>query len=263
LVGQQFIFSGIEYTQEQIAQLSPADLEKYYTSEASAVQIPYLLIGVVVILFIALIWFTKFPTIQEEETTTQKIPLSTLLGIKHFRLAVIAQFFYVGAQVGVWSYLIRYAQNAVTGMPEKEAASYLTYSLVAFMIGRFVGTALLKFVQSHLLMGFYAIACMALVGVAVVSDGHFGIWALVLTSFFMSIMFPTIFSLGLTQLGEGTKLGASLLVMAIIGGAILTALMGLVSDLQGINVAQIVPLICFGVVAFYGFKGSKITGEVL
>ncbi|MES2519343.1 MAG: L-fucose:H+ symporter permease [Bacteroidota bacterium] len=261
LIGQQFIFSGVEYSKEQLAQLSATDLQNYYATEASAVQIPYLIIGIIVISFMVFIWFTQFPKVEEEQESTEKVSLTSLFGIKHFRLAVITQFFYVGAQVGVWSYLIRYSQNAVTGMSEKDAATYLTYSLVLFMIGRFVGTALLKTVQANRLMGFYAIVCMLLVGISIVASQYLGIWALVATSFFMSIMFPTIFTLGLDGLGEGTKLGASLLVMAIIGGAVLTAVMGLVSDLHGIKFAQIVPVICFGVVAFYGFKGSKAVVE--
>jgi MFS transporter, FHS family, L-fucose permease len=238
LIGQRFIFSGVEYSKEQLLNLSPTELQNYYASEASAVQIPYLIIGIIVISFMVFIWFTKFPSVAEEEVSTEKISL---------------------AQVGVWSYLIRYAQNAVTGMPEKDAATYLTYSLITFMIGRFVGTALLKYVQSNLLMGFYALACVVLVSISVVSTQYVGIWALVATSFFMSIMFPTIFTLGLDGLGEGSKLGASLLVMAIIGGAVLTAIMGYVSDLHGIKIAQIVPVICFGVVALYAFRGSKVS----
>ena len=258
LIGQRFIFSGVEYSNEQLSKLSPTELQNYYANEASAVQIPYLIIGIIVILFMIFIWFTKFPSVAEEEVSTEKISLKTLFRIKHFRLAVITQFFYVGAQVGVWSYLIRYAQSAVMGMSEKDAATYLTYSLVIFMIGRFAGTALLKYIQSNRLMGFYALACIVLVSISIVSTQYVGIWALVATSFFMSIMFPTIFTLGLEGLGEGSKLGASLLVMAIIGGAVLTAMMGYVSDLHGIKIAQIVPVICFGVVALYAFRGSKV-----
>jgi len=138
LIGQQFIFSGVEYSKEELAKLSSTELSNYYASEATAVQAPYLLIGIIVVLFVVFIALTKFPAIEaEEEEVTEHVSILSLLGIKHFRLAVITQFFYVGAQVGIWSYLIRYAQNAVPNMSEKEAASYLTYSLVVFMCGRF------------------------------------------------------------------------------------------------------------------------------
>jgi MFS transporter, FHS family, L-fucose permease len=259
LIGQKFIFSGVEYSQEELAKLSVTDLESYHYAEATAVQTPYLIIGLVVCLFIVFIWLTKFPVIKEEESTNvEKRSLKKLFGIRHYRWAVIAQFFYVGAQVGVWSFLIRYAQSAVTDLPEKDAATYLTYSLIIFMVGRFVGTALLNSIDSGKLLGIFALFSLFLVGVAIVSGGgYLGIWALVLTSFFMSIMFPTIFTLGLSGLGEGAKLGASLIVMAIIGGAVLTAIMGLLSDFHGIMAAHVVPLICFGFVAFYGFVTSK------
>ena len=258
LIGQQFIFSGVEYTKEELAKLSSEELTKYYASEATAVQTPYLLIGIVVILFVVLISLTQFPKVEaEEDAVSEPVSILSLLRIKHFRLAVITQFFYVGAQVGIWSYLIRYAQNAVPNMSEKEAASYLTYSLVVFMGGRFGGTALLKYVKANVLMGIYALICVVLVSLSMLFPSMFGIWTLVVTSFFMSIMFPTVFSLGLDGLGEGTKIGASLLVMAIIGGAVLTALMGLVSDKMGIAIAEIVPLLCFVSVAYYAFVGYK------
>ena len=258
LIGQKFIFSGVEYTKEELAKLSSTELSNYYASEATAVQTPYLLIGIIVVLFVVFIAMTKFPAIEaEEEEVTEPVSILSLWGIKHFRLAVITQFFYVGAQVGIWSYLIRYAQNAVPNMSEKDAASYLTYSLVVFMCGRFGGTALLKYVKANTLMGVYALVCIALVLVAILAPSMVGIWALVITSFFMSIMFPTIFSLGLDGLGSGIKLGSSLLIMAIIGGAVLTAVMGLVSDAMGIATSEIVPLFCFVAVAFYAFVGYK------
>ena len=125
------------------------------------------------------------------------------------------------------------------------------------MIGRFIGTALLKYVAANRLMAYYGLINVFLLGISVVVGGYAGIWALVASSFFMSIMFPTIFTLGLEGLGGGTKLGASLIVMAIIGGAVLTALMGWISDKSGINMAEIVPALCFLVVAYYGFVGYK------
>jgi FHS family L-fucose permease-like MFS transporter len=262
VIGQQFIFSGVEYSTEELAKLSPEALAEYYTSEATAVQMPYLIIGGIVVLFVLFIALTKFPTIIEEDDddeTTESISILDLFKIKHFKLAVLTQFFYVGAQVGIWSYLIRYAQNAVPNMPEKEAASYLTYSLVAFMCGRFGGTALLKYFSANKVMSVYASICTILVAIAIMFPSQLGIWALVASSFFMSIMFPTIFSLGLDGLGKSTKLGASLLVMAIIGGAVLTAVMGFVSDSFGIAVSESIPMLCFLVVVFYAVKGYQKT----
>jgi FHS family L-fucose permease-like MFS transporter len=170
---------------------------------------------------------------------------------------VVAQFFYVGAQVGVWSFMIRYAQQEIPGMGEKTAATYLTWSLVAFMIGRFVGTALMGKVSPAKLMGIYGLCNVALALFAVVVGGHLGLLALASTSFFMSIMFPTIFANALRGLKELTQIASSLLVMSIIGGAVLTALMGFISDQSSIRIAMLVPACAFIVVAMFGLSARR------
>ncbi|MEE7548276.1 sugar MFS transporter, partial [Xanthomonas sp. Kuri4-1] len=176
---------------------------------------------------------------------------------RRFVFAVVAQFFYVGAQVGIWSYLIRYLQDAVPGTPEKTAAGYLTLSLVLFMAGRFLGTALLRFVAPARLLGGFALVNLLLCAVAAMLPGWTGLYALVAASLFMSVMFPTIFALGLEGLGDDErKLGASLLVMAIIGGALLTALMGAVSDHAGIHWAMAVPGLCFAVILAFALRAG-------
>lgn len=175
----------------------------------------------------------------------------------------MAQFFYVGAQVCIWSFLIRYIQGTIPGTPEKTAANFLTISLVVFTVGRFIGTALMKKFKGHNLLWIYAAINICLISVALAFPGTIGLWALVGTSFFMSIMYPTIFSLGIRDLGEHTKLAASVLVMAIIGGALITPIMGLASVHFGIGKAIVVPLICFTVVAYYGIKGYKEKTEAI
>jgi FHS family L-fucose permease-like MFS transporter len=139
---------------------------------------------------------------------------------------VLAQFFYVGAQVGTWSYFIQYVQD-YTHQPEKIAGYFLTGSLVAFCVGRFLATYLMKYIQPRKLMGIYSLVNVALVSVGILHPGWVGLWAIFLTSFFMSLMFPTIFALGIKELGPNTKLGGSMIIMAIIGGGVLTPLMGL------------------------------------
>lgn len=175
----------------------------------------------------------------------------------------MAQFFYVGAQVCIWSFLIRYIQGTIPGTPEKTAANFLTISLVVFTVGRFIGTALLKKIKGHNLLWIYATINLILIATALIFPGTIGLWALVGTSFFMSIMYPTIFSLGIRDLGEHTKLASSVLVMAIIGGALITPFMGLVSVHFGIGNSIVVPLICFVAVAYYGLKGYKEKTEVI
>lgn len=260
LVGQHFILTGIEYTKEELAKMSPEALKAYYLTEAHSVQTPYLIIGAIILLFAIIIAFTKFPTIKDEETTntsSTRKTLKLLLSRQSFKQSVIAQFFYVGAQVCIWSFLIRYIQDTIPGTPEKSAANFLTISLVVFTLGRFIGTALLKKIKDNKLLWVYSLINVVLTAVGILFPGTIGLWALVGTSFFMSIMYPTIFSLGIKDLNEHTKLGASILVMAIIGGAVLTLAMGRLSDLAGIANSLLIPLICFIFVAYYGFIGYK------
>lgn len=260
LIGQHFIFSGVEHSKDTLAKMTPEALATYYAAETQSVQLPYVIIGAVILLFGILIAITRFPEVKDEETTGTSSALRSLriiLGKRHFSLAVLAQFFYVGGQVCIWSYLIRYTQSSIPGTSEITAANYLTASLVVFTAGRFAGTGLLKKFSDHKLLGAYAVANIILLTVAIMLPGTLGLWALVATSFFMSIMYPTIFSLGIKDLGEHTKLASSVLVMAIIGGAVLTMVMGKMSDATNIARAMFVPMVCFAAVAFYGFKGYK------
>jgi FHS family L-fucose permease-like MFS transporter len=205
-----------------------------------------------------LILIKKFPVVRDEhEDGGDHGHFRDLLRHRHFLLAILAQFMYVGAQVGTWSYLIQYVQDN-THLGEKAAANYLIYSLVAFGIGRFASTALMRVVPPNLLMGSYAVINVLLVTVGVLHPSWIGVWAMILTSFFMSLMFPTIFALGLKGLGPNTKIGGSLIVMAIVGGAILTPLMGLINVRTGsIAMAYLVPLAGYVVVALYAFFGSS------
>jgi FHS family L-fucose permease-like MFS transporter len=176
--------------------------------------------------------------------------------------AVAAQFFYVGAQVGTWSYFIQYAQD-YTGQSEKVAGYFLSGTLVAFCVGRFLAAHLMKFIPPRRLMGIYSLVNVALVSVGVLFPGWVGLWAVFLTSFFMSLMFPTIFALGLKELGPLTKMGGSMIVMAIVGGAVLTPAMGLISEAAGsMAMAMLVPLACYAFVAYYSFIGSRVRAPV-
>jgi FHS family L-fucose permease-like MFS transporter len=253
-IGRVFIFSGIEHTPEQIQALSPAARSAYFASESLAVQTPYVMIATVVLSLAVLISLTRFPESAPASAGRGSLiqgGARELVGRKSFVLAVAAQFFYVGAQVGIWSYLIRYAQGTVPGTPEKTAADYLIASLAIFMVGRFVGTALLRYVAPGKLLGRYALINTLLTAVAVFLPGRIGLVALIATSFFMSIMFPTIFALGIRDLGESRKLASSVLVMSIIGGALLTPLMGALSGYAGINSAMVVPCASFLVVLYF------------
>jgi FHS family L-fucose permease-like MFS transporter len=236
------------------ATLILSDEKSQGATGAAAVQWPYLGIALVVLGWAAILAFTRFPrsaTQADPSAGSAFAGYGALLRRPRYVAGVIAQFFYVGAQVGIWSYLIRYAQSAVPGIGAQYAAWLLTLSLAIFMVGRFAGAALLARFSGARLMMLFAGINIALALIAV-TGGMVGLAALVATSFFMSIMYPTIFALSLRDLGPLTKAGASMIVMAIIGGAVLTMAMGLLSDLAGtIRAAMLVPALCFAVVALY------------
>jgi FHS family L-fucose permease-like MFS transporter len=264
LIGQRFIFSDSELSQEQLTRLAGDARSAYHAAQSTAVQAPYLVIGAVVLIWAFLIAMIRLPEAHTgRETSADGKQLGALLHNKNYLLSVFAQFFYVGAQVGIWSYLIRYAQQTLPGLSERRAANFLTASLVLFMIGRFTGTALMRVLPPARLLALFATIALTLVAIAVFLPGAIGVGALVATSFFMSIHFPTIFALGLRGLGdEARKTASSLLIMAIIGGAILTVAMGAVSDAMGIHRAMLVPTVCFAIVLVFASHTRKLTTAV-
>lgn len=262
LIGTIFIFSGIELGHEEIDTLKLAgEYNGYLQEETMRVVIPYIILGCVVFLWALLIIKTKFPKVADEAKPKEKREkgrFRDLLKYPHFYKGVIAQFFYVGAQVGTWSYFIQYVQD-YTSQPEKAAGYFLTGSLIAFGIGRFIATYLMKFIKPNVLMGYFGVANVLLVAIGVMFPGWIGLWAIFFTSFFMSLMFPTIFALGIKELGPNTKIGGSMIIMAIIGGAVFTPVMGLVFELtKSMAIAMTVPLICYAFITYYAFIGSRV-----
>lgn len=261
VVGGRVILSGIEHSDAELAAMSSEQLNNYLQYEADQVKLPYIIIGVVVVAVAALFMFTKLPDISESE---KKAP-STLASVwrhRHLRWGVIAQFFYVGAQVCVTSFFIRFAKFS-SDVPEKTAAEWLGWAMLGFLIGRFIGTYLSRFIAANRLLTIYSLISAGLLAVAMTMQSQIAVWAIFAVPFFESIMFATIFSLGITRLEENTELGSSLLVMAIAGGALFPVLMGYISDQSNIKVAYIVPLLCFLVVAYYGWKGYRVKSEEL
>jgi MFS transporter, FHS family, L-fucose permease len=262
LMGTVFIFSGVELDKQQVEAMQAQHLYgAYLQTETLRVIKPYLALSAAAILWALLILRTKFPSIQSEhEAGGNRGHFRELFRYPHFWMAVVAQFMYVGAQVGTWSYFIQYVQE-FTHQPEKVAGYFLTGTLAAFGVGRFSSAWLMRFVAPNTLLGVYALANVFLVAFGVLYPGWAGLWALFATSFFMSLMFPTIFALGLKGLGPNTKIGGSLIVMAIVGGAILTPMMGLVAEARrSIAAAYVVPLAAYVVIAAYAFAGANARG---
>jgi MFS transporter, FHS family, L-fucose permease len=232
-------------------------------SDEAAVRGPYLGIAAAVLLWAVLIRLARFPAVATERDVDEGVGAAgdfrALLAMPRLWMGIAAQFFYVGAQVGVWSFLIRYSEVALPGTSPQTAAGYLTLSLVLFMAGRFAGAALMGRIRPLPLLASFAAIGAVLCVVAALIGGSAGIAALVAASFFMSIMYPTIFAEAVEGLGERTKSAAALLVMAIVGGAVFPAIMGLVSDGTGtILLAMLVPAGCFaGVFAFAMVAGRR------
>ena len=265
LVGTVFIFSGTELSTTGIEEMKAlGTYNQYLHDEIMRVGPPYLIIGTIILICAFLIWRAKFPEGDKRAagSTQNHGKFSELIKYPHFIKGVIAQFFYVGAQVGTWSFLIQYTKDYMN-KSEKEAGLYLTISLLAFGVGRFASTAMMKKFEPKKLMGIYSFINIGMVALAVIAPGFIGGWALILSSFFMSLMFPTIFALGIKGLGPNTKIGASGIIMAIIGGAIWTPLMGYISDqTHSMALAMIVPLISYIYVCYYAFIGSKPSGPI-
>jgi FHS family L-fucose permease-like MFS transporter len=265
LIGTVFIFSGKELSLAEIETMkSLGTYKQYLHDEVMRVGPPYLFIGTIILVCAFLIWRAKFPESnrKEEATGKSKGKFSELIKYPHFLKGVLAEFFYVGAQVGTWSFLIQYTKDYMQ-KSEKEAGIYLTISLLAFGIGRFTSTALMKRFEPKKLMGLYGIINIGMLSLAIFMPGFIGAWALILSSFFMSLMFPTIFALGIKGLGPNTKIGGSGIIMAIIGGAVWTPLMGFISDqTHSMALAMIVPLISYIYVSYYALAGSKPAGPL-
>lgn len=254
LVGTRFIFSGVELTPAQVAALQAAGTyQAYLHKETLRVVTPYVVLALVVLLWAVMIAFTRFPAFvsQREHTAEVAANWRALLAEPHFLLSLPAEFLYVGAQVGTWSFFIQYAQE-YAHTPERTAGLLLTGTLVAFGVGRFSSAYLMQRFPPSRLMTLYAVCNIALVLFGMLHPGWPGLLALLLTSFFMSMMFPTIFALGLKDLGPNTNIGGSLLVMTIIGGGVLTPVMGWIAE-QRHSTAQAyaVPLLAYvGILLF-------------
>ena len=258
VIGTVFILSGKEFNPDELAAMSEVDKLAYLNSEAASVKMPYLSLGIFLLAIAVLFLVNKFPELKEDEGGKEEGSLSGALKQQHLVWAVIAQFFYVGAQVYVTSFFIR-AAIAGGGVDEKTAGYYLSMYGILFMIGRFAGSAMMKWIAPNKLLSLYAIMCILLSVMAIKTDGQYVVIALGGLGFFMSIMFPTIFSLGIAGLKSNTKPGSSLLVMSIIGGAIFPVIMGNIIDRFGddIQIGYLVPMICYAFVLYFGIKGYK------
>ncbi|WP_375752866.1 L-fucose:H+ symporter permease [Vibrio sp. HN007] len=264
LIGKFYILSQLNpATDEERAQMPVEQLASIQAAELDAVMMPYL--GVAAVIFV--IWFailmTKMPVAKDTSvvngvSSSLSETFGRLIKRSHFVKGVLGQFFYVGAQIGCWSWTIRYVMTEVGGT-EAEASSFLLASIVTFSAFRFICVGLMKYIAPERLLAMLALVAAVLVGVIMSVGGVTGAYALVGVSACMSLMFPTIFGLSLRDLGGDSKFGGSCLIMAILGGAVLTAIMGQISDAAGIKAAFVIPLVGFIYLIYFGAKGYRVT----
>lgn len=247
------------YSQDALNAMSDSARQVALASEASSVKLPYLILGSIILLIAIIFYFMKLPQIKDGEGTASGAHVFHALKHRHLSWAVVAQFFYVGAQVCVFSFFILYATKTA-GISEMKAATYAGFGVgMAFMVGRFVGTFFMKFIEPVKLLVIYTLICAFCSILAVFMSGMVAVYLIIVIAFFMSIMFPTIFSLGIKDLGGDTKFGSSLIIMSIVGGAILPPVFGYISDVyQNIQYGYVVPFACFVVILCFALFGHKV-----
>lgn len=246
-------------TDEELSAMTESARQLSLAAEASSVKTPYLILGSLILAIAIIFYFIRLPKIEQNEEEGESKNVFHALRHKHLSWAVAAQFFYVGAQVCIFSFFILYAVE-VAQIDQVVAADYLGWGCgLAFMIGRFIGVFFMRFIQSERLLAIYSVLCILLCLPAIFMQGYIAIYSVIGIAFFMSIMFPTIFSLGIKGLGKDTEYGSSLIVMAIVGGAVLPLIFGYISDLTGsLQFGHIVSLVCFIVILAFALKGHRI-----
>ncbi|WP_291104559.1 MULTISPECIES: L-fucose:H+ symporter permease [unclassified Flavobacterium] len=252
------ILSGKNLSQSEMDRMASAELHSYIATEAASVKMPYLTLGLIILAVAVVFYLTKMPDVKEEDKEgIEGASFGMALKSTKLRWGITAQFFYVGAQVCVASFFIKMA-TTTAGLEEGTAAKYLGFFGLAFMLGRFAGTFFMQYVQPRKLLLLYATINILLSVIAIMGTGMLVVYTLIAIGFFMSIMFPTIFSMGIDGLEHNTKIGSSLIVMSIVGGALLPPVLGLISDKTGsIQNGYFVPLTCFSVILLFALNVHK------
>ena len=241
-----------------LSQLSTEALNAYRVQEASSVKLPYTVIGIALILFAVTIGLFKLPPMPEAERHGQQGPGASIWKYSHLVLGMVGIFVYVGAEVSIGSFLINYlSQPEIGNLSELAAARYVSYYWFGAMVGRFAGSAILRRVQTGTLLGICAGAAVLLVCTTMLTTGPVAVWSVILVGLFNSIMFPSIFTLGIAKLGPLTGDGSGLLIMAIVGGAILPVAQGAIADRIGVHHAFLLPVLCYLYIVYYAFRGSR------
>jgi FHS family L-fucose permease-like MFS transporter len=256
--GKVLILSTVALSIAEMRQLSPDDLHAYRLHEAATVKLPYLGLAIALLVLGIVIGRFKLPAMPAAQHRVGDRSAGSVWHYRHLVLGAVGIFVYVGAEVAIGSFLVNYfSQSNIGNVSEKVAAGFVSYYWLSAMIGRFIGSAILQKVRTGLVLGIAALAATLLVCVSMLTFGQVAMWSIILVGLFNSVMFPSIFTLGIAELGPLTGDGSGILVMAIVGGAIIPVVQGVLADSIGVHHAFILPVLCYLYIVFYAFKGSK------
>ena len=260
--GGLLILSAAPKTMTEIRALAPDALQAYRLHEASSVKLPYVGLGVALVLLAVVIGSFKLPKIEHAQHRVGEKVTDSIWNHPNLIFGAIGIFVYVGAEVSIGSFLVNYfSQPDIGGLTEKAAASFVAFYWGGAMVGRFIGSGLLQKIKTGHLLGICAVCAAALVTISMISTGHFAMWSIILVGFFNSIMFPSIFTLGVAELGPLTGDGSGVLIMAIVGGAIIPLAQGAIADRLGIHHAFFLPVICYLYILYFALIGSRPNSE--
>ena len=281
IIAQVFIIDAlrsVDYSAEAYQALSSAEVAAIRENDLSVISIPYIALGILVLIIMGVILAVKFPKVESQTKISLSKTFKILAKNRKYVMGVITQIFYVGAQIMCWTYIFQYVDNLNASLPANEhltATWYNVGAMILFLSGRWVGTLLMKSHSPSKLLLIFGIGGVLTTAITVFVGGHLGLYGLVATSAFMSIMFPTIYGISLQNMGDEAKIGSAGLVMAIVGGAFLPVLQGVILDIGGsgfndknflgyipeVNFSFILPLICLAVVAIFGYKTLRIESK--
>ncbi|MGB2635296.1 MAG: sugar MFS transporter [Candidatus Acidiferrum sp.] len=260
--GGLLILSAAPKAMQEIRAMAPEALQAYRLHEAATVKTPYVGLGIALVALAVAIGISKLPTIEHAQHKVGEKVNDSIWNHPNLIFGAIAIFVYVGAEVSIGSFLVNYfTEPSIGGLTEKVAASFVAFYWGGAMIGRFIGSGLLQKVRTGTLLGICAICAAALVAISMLTNGHLAMYSIILVGFFNSIMFPSIFTLGVAELGPLTGDGSGVMIMAIVGGAIVPLMQGWIADRIGIHHAFFLPVICYIYILFFALSGSKPNSE--
>jgi FHS family L-fucose permease-like MFS transporter len=258
LLGGALILSAAPLAIEQLGRLSPQALHAYRLDQAASVKLPYIVLSIALVLLAVAIARFKLPRIRQAEGRPGEKINDSIWKHPNLLFGALGIFAYVGAEVSIGSFLVSYlGQPEIAGFSPQTAAGYVSFYWAGAMIGRFIGAAVLQRVKTGYLLGLCAVCTATLVTVSMLTSGHLAMWSMIAVGLFNSIMFPSIFALGVAELGPLTGNGSGLMNMAIVGGAIIPVIQGAIADSIGIHHAFFMPVICYLYILFYALRGSS------